>query len=226
MEHLNDIWTAWNSHWAGNIGALLGLIAILFTTSEKIHRLASRIKNWNGWGAGLDRCRRVLTRYRRFKAKKAVRKHLVGKRFQIGIREFDSALNEEPVRSSRSAFEKVTPAKPRWLNDYFMAAALEELWQNGKVVKARMYPPNQWPSDPQSYLFRIPERNDSARDEAEEIETDGMCAAYQEFLLPRCRSGPKPKPKWDVHLEDERERRQTIIGLRSGELCSDMSIIY
>ena len=36
---------------------------------------------------------------------------------------------------------------------------------------------------------------------------------------------PKPKPKWDVHLEDERERRQTIIGPRSGALCLGMSTI-
>ena len=36
----------------------------------------------------------------------------------------------------------------------------------------------------------------------------------------------KPKPRWDVHLEDERERRQTMIGLRSGELCSGMSTAY
>ena len=36
----------------------------------------------------------------------------------------------------------------------------------------------------------------------------------------------KPKPRWDVHLEDERERRQTMIGLRSGELCSGISTAY
>ena len=67
---------------------------------------------------------------------------------------------------------------------------------------------------------------DRALDAGYDCRADLGGGRYSYGLAENIAEHPKPKPKWNVHLEDERERRQTIISLRSGELCSGMSTIY
>ena len=48
---------------------------------------------------------------------------------------YDNCLRDDSSDSKRGQLEAITPAKPSWLNDYYVATALKSLLDEGKVVK-------------------------------------------------------------------------------------------
>ena len=103
---------------------------------------------------------------------------LEGKWLWIEIQMYDNCLREDPRKSTRSQLNEITPAKPYWLNDYYVATALESLSKEGRVVKAKRYL-NFWPPNSETFNFRIVDADKSASEEAARIETDDICLAYQ-----------------------------------------------
>ena len=75
----------------------------------------------------------------------------------------------------------ITPSKPSWLNDYYVASALESLWRKGKIVKATKFELNGFPPRPELYVFLCLKKGTTARQQADLIETDSQCLVHQIF---------------------------------------------
>ena len=64
-------------------------------------------------------------------------KHEYG--YEIGINEYNYCLTENQNSSSRNTLKNITPDKPSWLNDYYVATALESLAEECRIVKAKKF---------------------------------------------------------------------------------------
>ena len=129
---------------------------------------------------------RAKTVYRKRRAKSVMRRALQGKSVLIGIQVYADCLGLDPNESSRSQLESITPSKPSWLNDYYVATALESLSNDESVVKSERYSLNTWPPDLVRYAFHINNADISAREQAVTIETNEKCKVCQIFdLCPR-----------------------------------------
>ena len=186
---------------------MVALFALLNGAGRAIKRLVSTVWRWKVWTLVSRPCRHMITRYRLQIAKKLIRRELQGATIRVGIRVYDGCLQSDARQSIRSQLKQITPDKPTWLNDYYVATALESLSAEGSVAKAISYSPNSWPPNPETYLFLNVNGNASAQEIASKIETDGKCRAYQQFAW--C---PKP-PRFDINYSAEtvsvREARRT-----------------
>ena len=183
MDFLNNFWLAWNEGWGTTIATLMALVALLKSTGKEIKQLVSSVWHWNGWTFVTRSCGKVITRYRMRKANSVMRRELEGNSVRVEIRAFESSLRDDPRRSVRGQLKKITPDKPTWLNDYYVANALESLSRVGRVAKARNYSMNLWPTKPESYYFQVVSANSSAYEEVANIETNNMCAVYQSMQI-------------------------------------------
>ena len=187
MDFITEIWTVWSQHVAATMAtvvattmAILGAIAVLKATGTEIRQLVSDVWKWGGW-VTLARLRRtVVTRYRVRRAKSAMRRYMEDLRLWIPIEVYDSRLRDDPSKSTRAQLDKITPAQPSWLNDYYVVAALESLSREGSVAKAKRYDVYSWPLWKQiGYSFVLAKAEESACEVAETIETNDHCIAYQ-----------------------------------------------
>ena len=168
------------------IAAIVTVIALLGSMGKKIQQLGSVVWQWKGWSIVSRVYRKFIALYRTRRAKSVMRRTLEESSVRIGIRVYDNCLRDDPRKSTRSQLSGITPEKPIWLNDYYVATALESLSKEGNVVKATCYSMSFWPPDPESYFFQIVGAGTSARDEASKIEANNKCVVYQHFdLCPR-----------------------------------------
>ena len=205
MDFLTEIWTAWNEQWGATIATILALSALLKTTGKEIQQLGSSVWHWKGWKIASTLYRRMNTLYRARKAKSVMRRTLEGKRLRIGIRVYENCLGEDPSKSTRGQLEDITPAKPLWLNDYYVATALESLSNEGNVAKAKRYSVNSWPPNPETYDFVAVNADESACEEAVRRETNDKCAAYQALDL--CPRPPRFEPQHIAETVSPKETR-------------------
>ena len=186
MDFIAESLTVWNEGWGPTIATLLAVIALLKSTGKEIKQVGSTVWHWNGWTIVSGLYRKSNTLYRVRRAKSVMRRTTEEQGVQIGIRVYDACLREDPGKSTRSQLGNVTPAKPSWLNDYYVATALESLSSEGSLVKAKRYYANSWPPRPETYYFLTVSTNGAASEEAATIETNDQCAAYQSIgLCPR-----------------------------------------
>ena len=101
----------------------------------------------------------------------------------IEMQVYDNCLRENPGKSTRGQLKEITPAKPSWLNDYYVATALESLSNEGSAVKAERYSIDSWPPKPVAYIFGAITADRSASEEGIRIETNSKCLAYQSFAF-------------------------------------------
>ena len=120
-------------------------------------------------------------KYRSWKAKRVMETHLQPMNVRIERQAFETCLAEGPRNSTARRLEGIRPPEPKWLNDYYMANALEILSRDCKIVKAREYQSSGWPPDIVNYRFWLRRTDRTPGDEAREYETDGKCRAYQRF---------------------------------------------
>ena len=181
MDLLTELFAAWNEGWGATIAAILALIALVKSTGKEIQQLGSTAWHWKGWTIASESYRRAITLYRERRAKSLMRRTMERQGVQIGIRVYDACLREDPGKSTRSQLGNVTPAKPSWLNDYYVATALESLSSEGRLVKAKRNFTNSLPLRPEAYYFATVSTDGAASEEADAIETNDQCAAYQSF---------------------------------------------
>ena len=122
-------------------------------------------------------------------AKKAMRSKLAQTGVTIPIRTYESCLAENRRTSERSVLSPITPEKPSWLNDFYVASALEALSREGRIVKAQEFGLNSFPPSPENIYFRTVKAGTTAKQQADEIETENMCLAHQKFRL--CLEAPR-----------------------------------
>lgn len=184
---VTDLVTTWNKIGEARIATILAVIALLRSMGKEIYQLGSIVWRWKGWGFISRLYRKANTLYRVRKAKSVMLRTLEETSVRIGIREHDNCLRAEPSKSTRDQWNEITPAKPSWLNDHYVAAALESLSKEGKVVKAKRYSFKSWPPKPEYYHFGPIRIGSSACEEADKVEINDRCLAYQFF-----RYCPKP----------------------------------
>ena len=148
--------------------------------------------------------RKANTQYRVRKAKSVMRRTLEESIVWIAIRVYDNCLQDEPRKSTRSQLKEITPVKPSWLNDYYVATALESLSKQGNVVKAKRYSVNSWPPKTEAYGFGTVSADSSASGEALRIETNNKCVVYQDFQY--C---PRPSRFERQHIAETVSPRET-----------------
>ncbi len=213
MDFFSDLFTAWNEGWGATVATILALIALAKSMGRDILGMGSAVWHWRGWTIVPKSCRRVNTLYRIRRAKSVMRRTLEEKELLIGIQVYENCLRKNPSQPTRLELEAITPAKPLWLNDYYVATALEALSNEGNVVKARRYSVNQWPPKPERYDFVALSANESAYEEAVRRGTNDKCAAYQAFNL--CPRPPRFEPKQTAETVSPRETRfQTTYQLK------------
>ena len=166
-------------------GAAIGSTApVLITKTGTIIRKVSHAFRW-GWHKILALRKQLIIRWRERKAQTIIERNLEGV-VPIYIRtdSYHQSLREPPATSRRSLLGVVKVDYPTWLNDYYVANALEALSAKGLVVKANQYGYNAWPPQASAYFFRHGKQITSASVEAEVrgIETDSMCSIYQTFF--------------------------------------------
>ena len=181
MDVLTDIWTVWNQQVGATLATLLAAFALLKATGSGIRQVVSDVRQWKGWAILARLFKSVKTRYRVWRAKGVMRQSMEGQRLTIGIQVYDSCLQDDPSKSTREQLEAITPAKPSWLNDYYVATALESLSNEGKVGKAKRYDVNAWPPRAFRYDFEAFVSVEAAHEEVVKIETTDYCVIYQLF---------------------------------------------
>ena len=165
---------------------ILAVIALLKSMGKEILQMGSAAWHWKGWAIVPKSCRKVNTLYRVRTAKNVMRRTLEEQCLRIPIRVYENCLRKDPSKATRIELEAITPAKPLWLNDYYVATALESLSNEGNVLRARRYSANSWPPTPDHYDFEALSADESACEEAVRRSTIDKCAAYQNFnLCPR-----------------------------------------
>ena len=189
MDFLNQIWTAWNDQWAANVATILSIIAIVISVGDKAHRLTSAVTHWKGWAIILRLYRSGQRKYRMNRAKNAMRLKLARTDVRIPITTYEDCLSENQRTLERNALSAITPGKPAWLSDYYVASALEELSRDCKVVKTTTFKLDNFPPSPQFYLFAGKKAGTSAKQQANEIETESMCLVHQ--LFQECLEAPR-----------------------------------
>ena len=107
----------------------------------------------------------------------------------IPIRDYETCLLENRRTSERNILSPITPERPAWLNDFYVASALEALSSEGKIVKAKTFDLRGFPPSPEGYLFRTTKVGTTAKQQADEIETEGMCLVHQFFQ--QCFEAPR-----------------------------------
>ena len=222
MDLFAEFSTAWNEGLGATIATILATIALLKSMGKELKQLSSSVWRWKAWAIISKLCRKAVTLYRVHRAKSVMRRTLEEKTVRIGIRVYENCLGDDPSKSTRSKLEPITPAKPTWLNDYYVATALESLSIEGSVVKANRYSANALPPNAQNYDFVAVDANESAHEKASRIETNDKCAAYQAFSL--CPRPPRFEPQHTAETISARETRfQTTYSLKDMappcELC-------
>ena len=146
----------------------------------------------------------MIALYRVHRAKGLMRRALERGGLRIQIRAYANSLRDDPSNSTRSRLDTITPARPSWLNDYYVATALEALSGETSVVKATRYSVKSWPPNPESFDFVTANDDGSTCEEAIRIETNDKCAAFQFFSY--C---PRPARFEPTHIAETISPRET-----------------
>ena len=154
---------------------LVPLLAWLFP------RQKSTILHWKGWPVVPNRFRHYRRKFRMRRAKKIMRCKLEGTGPTIPVRIYLDCLAETHRTSKRDMLDNIAPEKPSWLNDYYVASALESLWHEDKIVKATQFDLNGFPPRPKMYQFVSLKEGTTAKQQAVLLETESRCLVYQNF---------------------------------------------
>ena len=203
MDLLSQIWTAWNDQWGATVAAVLGIIAIAMNAGDKIHRLASAIVRWKGWATARRWYRSGQRKYRMHKAKNVMFAYLKQRSVTVPVGTYDACLAENQFTSQRDRFSNITPRKPSWLNDFFVANALETLHRERKIAKAKLYELSyNWPPRAETYFFPFPEPGRTIEEQSDQVEAESRCRAEQ-FTAWRDLSSCSEEPRFDVAASAE-----------------------
>lgn len=139
---------------------------------------------------------RLVVKWRERKSKEIAARNLSQASFiRIPKDQYNRSLGQPPGTTSQSLFPIVKIDYPRWLNDYYIAKGMEELFRKRRIVKAVQYDRRSWPAREMEYIFRHVEKisGASVEDEINRVETDSMCLAYQQiFDFPEYEEKPCP----------------------------------
>ena len=97
----------------------------------------------------------------------------------LGIQQYNSCLSKNQTLPIRNTLGEITPEKPSWLNDYYVATALESLSEDCRIVKAKKFNLQSWPPTAELYLFAKRIEGISCDQQVDQLEADSKCLAHQ-----------------------------------------------
>ncbi len=100
----------------------------------------------------------------------------------VPIDAYNSCFIMGSTATGRPTWGEVIPDGSKWLNDYFIASALEALSQEEQVVKTEILRNGDWPPRAVSYLFQPKRPGESVEARRKEIETNNRCYQYQRWV--------------------------------------------
>ena len=172
---------------AGAVAAIVMLVVAML--AWLFPRQKSTILHWKGWPIVRDWYRYYRRRFRMHRAKNIMRSKLEGSLLTIPARIYADCLAENRRTSKRDLLGNIIPEKPAWLNDYYVASALESLSSECKIVKATKFELNGFPPRSGSYQFSAVKEGTTAKQQVNEIETDSQCLVHQIFQ--ECLEAPR-----------------------------------
>ena len=164
---------------AGAVAAIVMLVVAML--AWLFPRQKSTILHWKGWPIVPNRFRHYRRKFRKHRAKNIMRSKLEGTHLTIPTGIYSNCLAENDRSLKRNMLGNITPERPSWLNDYYVASALESLWREGKIVKATKFELTGFPPRPELYLFVSLKEGTTAKQQAKDIETDSQCLVNQIF---------------------------------------------
>ena len=195
MELLRQIWDVWSGGLGTAVLTALTVLLLAMNAAEKFHRVSSATIKWRVW-QHLGRLHRATQRkYRIFLAKRVVLLLLEGQSWRIPIDSYAQCLAADQRASGIDLLASLVQGGPHWLNDFYVASALEALNKKGTITKAKLYESNGWPTKAVQFRFRKVASGRSVEDETEEIETESYCLVYQRFFN-ECPTGPRYESEW------------------------------
>ena len=195
MELLRQIWDVWSGGLGTAILTALTVMLLAMNAAEKFHRVSSATIKWRAWQY-LGRWHRATQRkYRIFLAKRVVLSLLEGQSWRISIDSYAQCLATDQRASGLALSASLVEGGPNWLNDFYVASALEALNKQGTITKAKLYESYSWPTKAVQFRFRKVASGRSVKDETEEIETESYCRVYQGFF-DQCPTGPRYESEW------------------------------
>lgn len=190
MDFLTQIWDVWSGGIGTAVLTVLTVILLAMNATEKLHHASAAVIKWRAWRYPGRWWRFTQKKHRMFLAKRAIASMLEGRTWRIPIDSYAQCLSADHDPSGIAVLEGLVQEGPYWLNDYYVASALEALYKQGKINKARIYVSNSWPTRAMQFRFQKVTPGRSVQDETEEIETDSYCQVYQGFF-DRCPTGPR-----------------------------------
>ena len=203
MDFLSELWTTWNDNWGAGVASIAALVLVAISLAEKTRNLVSGFVRWRNIARW---CGSMQNRYRMFRAKRAMRSKLAVTELRFPIDAFGRCLSQPSRTTGRQITGSIAPANPSWLNDHYVATALEALHQESKIAKAELYGRTGWPPKAEWYLFRHLKADKTAQEEIDEIETDSRCQAYQSTVN-NCPMGARYEYEEFAETVSVRERR-------------------
>ena len=183
MDILHDVWVAWNNQWGATVATILAIIAMAMNAGERVQKLVTSIARWRAWSNIHRLWKAGLNKYRVRRAKGAMRAKLAQTRLSIPIRTYQECLTRSLNSSYDSKLQAIMPEKPSWLNDYYVATALEEMSLRGEIAKCEKYElSNSWPPSIVTYLFLRREPGKTIEEQAEEVTSESRCLVEQSSL--------------------------------------------
>ena len=165
---------------------------------DKIHRLASAILRWQGWAMARRWYRSGQSKYRMRRAKNVMFAHLKQRYVTVPVETHHACLTESQVTSRRDRLSDITPRKPSWLNDFFVANALETLHRERKIAKAKIYELSyNWPPRAETYFFPSPEPGKTIEEQSDQAEAESRCRVEQITAWPD-ESSCSEEPRFDI----------------------------
>lgn len=198
MNFLHEFWAAWNNQWGATVATILGITAIAMNAGEKFQGLASFVARWRVWATIRRLLKLEQNKYRIRRTKGAMKAKLAHSGLTITIQQYQACLTENQSSSRRNELEPITPEKPSWLNDYYVATALEEMSMKGEIAKCEMYGlSNTWPPSVETYLFLHREPGKTIEEQAEEVTSESRCRVEQ-FPVWRDMSSCSEETRFDI----------------------------
>ena len=172
---------------------------------KEIRSFVSTVWHWKVWSVLLSCVRKAKTHWKERRARSVMQRKLVGAPVRIQLRAYEDSLRDDPSKSTRTRLKKITPSKPSWLSDYYVATSLESLSTEGSLAKAEQYRLDSWPPEQIGYYFQTVGADRIACDVAKEIETNWKCLIYQRFSY--CPSPPRFEPQHSAETVSVSETR-------------------
>ena len=163
------------------LAAFIGVVAgsVVSGLWRLVFRTIPRGIRYKIWPFCFGLYMKAQIKYRRWRAKRLMATRLLQTVISMYRPTHANYLSMNPSSAGRGSYGAYTPETPSWLNNHYAATALEALFREGKIVKAKVYGRTGWPPEVLAYRFSVRRTSEPVSSEAEALETEDMCRIYQ-----------------------------------------------